>query len=56
VPLDKAGLDEAFDLRRSLRHTGRVLDALAGVATPEQFATGHHRPGRDPAAPPEQRS
>jgi adenylosuccinate lyase len=52
VPLDKAGLDEAFDLRRSLRHTGRVLDALAGVASPGQFAAGQPA-GTGAAAPDE---
>ena len=33
MPLDKAALDEAFDLERSLRHTSRFLDALEQVAT-----------------------
>jgi adenylosuccinate lyase len=28
VTLDKAALDEAFDLRRSLRHAGRVFEAM----------------------------
>jgi adenylosuccinate lyase len=38
VTLDKAALDEAFDLRRSLRNTGKVLEALDAVPSPEQFA------------------
>jgi hypothetical protein len=37
VTLDKAALDEAFDLWRSLRHIDRVFDALAEVATPSQL-------------------
>jgi hypothetical protein len=28
VTLGKAALDEAFDLRRSLRHAGRVFEAM----------------------------
>ena len=31
MSLDKAALDDAFDLRRSLRHTSRFLDALEQV-------------------------
>jgi adenylosuccinate lyase len=38
VALDKTVLDEAFDLRRSLRHTGRVIAALDHVPGPEEFA------------------
>jgi adenylosuccinate lyase len=34
VTLDKVALDEAFDLRRSLRHAGRVFEALDAVARP----------------------
>jgi adenylosuccinate lyase len=37
VPLDKAALDEAFDLWRSLRHIDRVFDALSNVSTPSQL-------------------
>jgi adenylosuccinate lyase len=37
VPLDKAALDEAFDLWRSLRHVDRVFDALSEIATPSQL-------------------
>ena len=37
VTLDKAALDEAFDLWRSLRHIDRVFAALAEVATPAQL-------------------
>jgi adenylosuccinate lyase len=46
VTLDKAGLDEAFDLRRSLRHLDRVFDALATVATPAPGGDGHTRDRR----------
>jgi adenylosuccinate lyase len=38
VTLDKTALDEAFDLRRSLRHTDRVIDALEAVPGPDEFA------------------
>jgi adenylosuccinate lyase len=38
VLLDKAALDEAFDLRRSLQHIGRTFDALDQVATPDQLS------------------
>jgi adenylosuccinate lyase len=39
VPLDKEALDEAFDLRRALRHAGRVFDGLpAGVVVPADDA------------------
>ena len=38
VTLDKAALDEAFDLRRSLRHTDRVIAALDDVPGPDEFA------------------
>jgi adenylosuccinate lyase len=31
VTLDEAGLDEAFDMERALRHAGRVFDALEEV-------------------------
>jgi adenylosuccinate lyase len=31
VTLDKTALDEAFDLKHSLRHTSRFLDALEQV-------------------------
>ncbi len=31
VTVDKVGLDEAFDLRSSLRHAGRVFDDLEAV-------------------------
>jgi adenylosuccinate lyase len=31
VGLDKLALDEAFDLRRSLRHVGRVFQALDDI-------------------------
>jgi adenylosuccinate lyase len=34
VTLDKAALDEAFDLWRSLRHVDRVFEALSEVAAP----------------------
>ncbi|MDP9075398.1 MAG: adenylosuccinate lyase [Actinomycetota bacterium] len=34
VPLDKVALDEAFDLGRSLRHTGAVFDRLDAIAGP----------------------
>jgi adenylosuccinate lyase len=34
VTLDKAALDEAFDLWRSLRHVDRVFAALSAVAAP----------------------
>jgi adenylosuccinate lyase len=37
VTLDKATLDEAFDLWRSLRHIDRVFAALSEVATPAQL-------------------
>jgi adenylosuccinate lyase len=37
VPLDKAALDEAFDLRRSLRHIDRVMAALDAVPGPDEF-------------------
>jgi adenylosuccinate lyase len=37
VPLDKAALDDAFDLRRSLRHAGRAVDALTAVPGPDRF-------------------
>jgi adenylosuccinate lyase len=37
VPLDKAALDEAFDLRRSLRHIDRVMAALDAVPGPEEY-------------------
>jgi adenylosuccinate lyase len=40
VILDKADLDEAFDLWRSLRHLDRVFDALAGVHAPAPRPTG----------------
>jgi adenylosuccinate lyase len=36
VTLDKAALDEAFDLRRSLRHIDRVFAALAAVDAPPE--------------------
>jgi adenylosuccinate lyase len=39
VTLDKVALDEAFDLRRSLMHVGRVFEALDAVARPDQIAT-----------------
>jgi adenylosuccinate lyase len=32
VTLDEAALDEAFDLRRALRNTGRIFDALKEIA------------------------
>jgi adenylosuccinate lyase len=35
VTLDKTALDEAFDLRRSLRHTDRVFVALDQIPLPE---------------------
>ncbi len=35
VTLDKVALDEAFDLRRSLRHVGRVFEALDAVHRPD---------------------
>jgi adenylosuccinate lyase len=38
VTLDKVALDEAFDLRRSLRHSGRVFEALAAVPRPDQIS------------------
>lgn len=37
VTLDKAALDEAFDLRRSLRHAGRVFEALDAVSRPDEI-------------------
>ncbi len=37
VTLDKLALDEAFDLRRSLRHAGRVFEALDAVARPGEI-------------------
>ena len=37
VTLDKAALDEAFDLWRSLRHVDRVFDALSEIAAPTQL-------------------
>jgi adenylosuccinate lyase len=37
VTLDKAALDEAFDLWRSLRHIDRVFAALSEVAAPAQL-------------------
>jgi hypothetical protein len=37
VPLGKVALDEAFDLRRSLRHGGRVFEALDAVARPAEI-------------------
>jgi adenylosuccinate lyase len=42
VTLDKAALDEAFDLRRSLRHIGRIMGALDAVPTvlPTAVTTG----------------
>jgi adenylosuccinate lyase len=38
VSLSGAALDDAFDLSRSLRHAGRVFEALARVPTGEQIA------------------
>jgi adenylosuccinate lyase len=38
VTLDKAALDDAFDLRRSLRHADRVIAALEAVPGPDDFA------------------
>jgi adenylosuccinate lyase len=38
VKLDKATLDKAFDLRRSLRHIDRVFDALAQIPPPDRLA------------------
>ncbi len=38
VTLDKAALDEAFDLHRSLRHRGRVIAAVDQVPGPDEFA------------------
>ncbi|HEX3542700.1 MAG TPA: adenylosuccinate lyase [Acidimicrobiales bacterium] len=35
VPLDKVALDEAFDLKRSLRHAGRVFPELEAVGGKE---------------------
>jgi hypothetical protein len=35
VTLDKATLDEAFDLRRSLRHIDRVFASLDQIPPPE---------------------
>jgi hypothetical protein len=35
VTVGKVALDEAFDLRRSLRHAGRVFDELAAVSRPD---------------------
>ncbi len=40
VPLDAAALDGAFDLRRSLRHAGRVFDDLDAVARPDEITIG----------------
>ncbi len=40
VTLDKVALDEAFDLRRSLRHSGRVFEALAAVPGPPEISKG----------------
>ncbi len=37
VTVDKVALDEAFDLRRSLRHAGRVFEALAAVRRPGEI-------------------
>ena len=37
VTVDKVALDEAFDLRRSLRHAGRVFEALAAVRRPDEI-------------------
>jgi adenylosuccinate lyase len=37
VPLDKAALDEAFDLHRSLRHIDRVMAALDAVPGATEF-------------------
>jgi adenylosuccinate lyase len=47
VTLDKAALDEAFDLRRSLRRIDRVFEAL------DEVAPG---PGGGPTAPAERRT
>ncbi len=37
VALGKVALDEAFDLRRSLRHAGRVFEALDAVPGPHEM-------------------
>jgi adenylosuccinate lyase len=37
VAMDKVALDEAFDLRRSLRHAGRVFEALDALLRPDEI-------------------
>ncbi|HEX9548982.1 MAG TPA: adenylosuccinate lyase [Acidimicrobiales bacterium] len=44
VSLTPSQIDEAFDLRRSLRHSGRVFDVLAKVPTPEQVSLTPYPP------------
>ena len=48
VALDKVALDEAFDLRRSLRHIHRVFDALDAVPA-DAAPAGHDAVGADAA-------
>ena len=43
VGLDKAALDEAFDLRRSLRHAGEVFSAVDAVPRPHEIETGREQ-------------
>jgi adenylosuccinate lyase len=40
VSLDKSTLDEAFDLRRSLRHVDRVFAALDQIPPPDRLGEG----------------
>jgi hypothetical protein len=40
VSLDKSTLDEAFDLRRSLRHVDRVFAALDQIPPPDRLREG----------------
>jgi adenylosuccinate lyase len=52
VPLDKEALDEAFDLRRALRHAGRVFDALppGHRSTDDASTDDASTDGRSPAS------
>jgi adenylosuccinate lyase len=44
VSLTPSQIEEAFDLRRSLRYSGRVFDVLAKVPTPEQVSPTPYPP------------
>ncbi len=49
VPLDKEALDEAFDLRRALRHAGRVFEALPPEGSRPAAGSEGAGPAENPA-------